>query len=150
MNDLRNYADRLFNRYEIDNNGCWYWIGARNNGGYGMVAKTFAGVQKNQLAHRVMYTLFYGAIPDNKVVDHICNTPACVNPRHLQCISQDANMARSLTAATAVNRRKRYCKHGHEYTIENTYNRQREGRKPERDCRTCMKIRNDARKNKVI
>lgn len=150
MEDLTIYTKHLFNKYKEDSTGCWRWTAAKNNKGYGTVGHSFRGKTRHKLAHRVMYATFYGPIPNGKVIDHVCNTPDCVNPKHLQCITQYENMARSLTAATAVNKRKKFCKNGHEYTPENTYNRQREGRKPERDCRTCMKARNDARRNKVI
>jgi len=58
---------------------CWIWTGANNGKGYGQV--TFGG--KRQLAHRVMWQVFKGEIPEGKFVCHTCDTPACVNPDHM-------------------------------------------------------------------
>ena len=58
---------------------CWIWTGANNGKGYGQV--TFDG--KRQLAHRVIWQVFRGEIPEGKFVCHTCDTPACVNPDHL-------------------------------------------------------------------
>jgi len=57
-------------------NDCWIWQGATRRG-YGKYGKH--GVA----AHRVMWTLIRGPIPEGLHVLHRCDTPLCVRPDHL-------------------------------------------------------------------
>lgn len=60
---------------------CWLWVkGAKDGFGYGMLRHNGKVVR----AHIVSYLLFKGEIPAGMVVRHDCDTPACVNPDHLQ------------------------------------------------------------------
>lgn len=63
-----------------DRNGCWMWNGRKGRAsGYGY-AQWYG---KNQTAHRVMWRLVYGDIPDGMFVCHSCDVPSCCNPHHL-------------------------------------------------------------------
>ena len=59
---------------------CWLWTACRNAAGYGELR--VGG--KHWLAHRYIYTLVHGEIPETLIIMHTCDTPACVNPAHLQ------------------------------------------------------------------
>jgi len=70
---------------------CWIWTAATNGAGYG---KLNSGGQRGRtlLAHRVSYELHFGAIPDDRMVCHSCDTPSCVNPSHLWLGDAKANV----------------------------------------------------------
>lgn len=61
-------------------NGCWIWTAYKNPDGYG----EFHIDGKTCKTHRIAYELWKGEIPDGLLVRHQCNTPACVNPEHLE------------------------------------------------------------------
>lgn len=65
------------------NSGCHLWIGVRV-GGYGRMIRGRRGYDRRQhLSHRVIWELHYGHVPEDSKVLHRCDTPACVNVRHL-------------------------------------------------------------------
>jgi len=67
---------------------CWEWNGSKNKTtGYGK--KTVNG--KSVLAHRWMYETLFGAIPAGLVVNHLCSNQSCVNPHHLEVVTQAEN-----------------------------------------------------------
>lgn len=88
--------------------GCTLWLGATASRGHGHFR--FHG--KLRLAHRWAYERSVGPVPDGLVLDHVCDTPACVNPEHLRPSTQRANIIRG-NAPTAVNARKTHCIRGH-------------------------------------
>lgn len=58
------------------------------------IGKTSNGEPIKRPTHRVAYELAYGPIPDGHHVDHICFTPACVQPLHLEAVSHWENFKR--------------------------------------------------------
>lgn len=71
------------------NSGCWIWIGACDEHGYG----DFWDGTEIIGAHRASYQFHCGKIPDGGHVLHSCDFPPCVNPDHLFLGDHVANMA---------------------------------------------------------
>ncbi len=70
---------------------CWEWLSARHVRGYGLFQLDGTVVR----AHRVAYGLLVGPIPAGLVLDHLCRNPPCVNPAHLEPVSQGENLRRA-------------------------------------------------------
>jgi len=60
--------------------GCWIYKGGKSSDKYAVVVEAGKRVQ----AHRWVYELLVGEIPDGHHLHHHCQVPACVNPEHLE------------------------------------------------------------------
>ena len=107
------------------NSGCWLWEGDLDSGGYGALGFL--------QAHRLFYFLLNHILSNRKqVLDHKCRVRSCVNPNHLELVTQRENIQRGNTGI--INRTKTHCKNGHEYNELNT--RWKNGRR-HRVCKAC-------------
>lgn len=106
--------DRFWAKVIKTEDGCWEWQAALRTG-YG----AFAPAKIQYPAHRISYFLFHGQISDDLVLDHVCRNPKCVNPLHLEEVTDKENIMRGFSPP-ATNARKTHCAHGHEYSVENT------------------------------
>lgn len=121
--------DRFLDKVELADD-CWFWQAATDRDGYGW----FKVHGRMTYAHRFSYEYFIGPIPDGLVIDHLCRNPSCVNPDHMEPVTNRVNIFRGDTPARR-NKEKTHCIHGHPFTPENTAIT----RKGERVCRTCSR-----------
>lgn len=109
---MKSTLDRFFEKVE-KTDSCWNWTGYKTNKGYGLFR--FNG--KTSRSHRVIYNLTYGFIDDTLVIDHICKNRSCVNPDHLELVSQNENIRRGLSGKiNNFQSTKTHCPKGHEYS----------------------------------
>ena len=127
-------SERFHGKYRVMESGCWEWTGSISTQGYGRISEN----NRPLYAHRVSYEMHKGPIPDGLVVDHICRVRSCVNPDHLQAITNSENLL-SGTAPTVLLHWLKRCKQGHDMTDpRNVYVRPDNGR---RACHECIRQR---------
>ena len=142
MSAEKKYTERMMARVVRSEDGCWVWTGAMSTKGYGYFQ--FRG--KLWRAHRAMYTLVRGEIPDGLSLDHLCRNRACINPEHLEAVPIRVNIMRGASLG-AVNAAKTHCINGHAFSEENTRYSARDGY-VERRCNVCSNARS-ARKDRA-
>lgn len=112
----------------LDFFACWEWTGGLSAYGYARISIA----RKRVPAHRVVYELLIGPIPDGYVIDHLCRVRHCLNPLHLEPVPNVVNVLRGM-GPNAINARKTECAWGHPFTESNTKIR----KNGHRQCRRC-------------
>lgn len=118
--------------------GCWLWKDSLGSFGYGVLITD----GKTRMAHRFVYEMLVGPIPDGLTLDHLCHTHdltcaggnscvhrGCVRPDHLEPVTAVENVARGRSYWAA----KTHCPKGHPYDDANTIQMQ-----GARRCRACQ------------
>lgn len=139
---LVEYYNKLKKNSTIDSNtNCWLWNGPLSSG-YGKIQIKY----KNWRVHRVSAFIFLDFDPSDtkSQVNHksICSNKHCWNPDHIYIGTQFDNAQDTNLAVHYGNKKyQMYCKHGHEYTQENTYYDPTRGY---RQCKTCINERQNS------
>lgn len=111
-------------------NGCWEWTGTVGLSGYARFQSRTTGGRR--YAHRVAWEIVRGQIPEGLQIDHLCRNRRCVNPEHLEPVTQRTNVLRGV-GPSAKQARQTHCLKGHPFDEVNTYRDPRGRRK----CRRC-------------
>lgn len=134
----RPLAERLWPK--VDRSGgadaCWPWTGFVNPLGYGKIRVGNHPTQQVGV-HRASYELLVGPIPADLVIDHLCRNPSCVNPAHMEPVTNRVNVLRG-TGAPAANARQTHCRRaGHPLEGDNLF----VTRQGNRSCMACNRDR---------
>lgn len=138
---------------------CHLWLGAPRGGAKGQFGEDYGKFwigDRTVMAHRFAYEAAYGEIPEQAdpeapptVVDHRCRRRNCVNPEHLEAVTQQTNVRRG-TSPAAAHARQTQCVNGHDLTdpanVRMCYPPSAPNGK--RKCRTCERIRDRGRRRK--
>lgn len=117
------------------NSGCWIWIAADHDEfGYG----SFWLSPRMRLAHRACYEALVATVDCGLVLDHLCRTTCCVNPSHLEPVTQLVNIERG-TGLSVQRSNQTHCKNGHLLSPDNL-----DSWHLERGGRACKQCRRDA------
>lgn len=123
------YDTRFWDRVRTDDeSGCWLWTGYIRPAGYGEF-----WVKGKKAAHRWAYERFVGPIPEGLQLDHLCRVRHCVNPDHLEPVTNWENTRRGVGFAARRYVAEACERSGHPLTGENMY--LHEGRRRCKECR---------------
>lgn len=89
---IKEHLKRSFwSKVNKQKNGCWLYTGALSSRGYGVYS--VAEPRKTFAAHRLALALHLGrSIKEGMHVLHSCDTPRCINPKHLREGTHSDNM----------------------------------------------------------
>ncbi len=129
---------------------CWIWKGKIDYTGYGSFGMRENGVSRTRAAHKIVYEVLVGPIPDGMQLDHDCHDPTicvdncphrlCVNPSHLAIVTPRQNVLRS-NGIAAKNAVKMHCLNGHAFDEANTYIDRKKGSRLCRKCRDAASLK---------
>ena len=104
-------------------NGCRVWTRPLTKDGYPRLTWLCNEGYTIRGAHRLSYHLFVAPVPNDRLlsIDHLCRNRACIQPTHLDLVTQRENVMRSPIAIARINAEKTHCAQGHPYDEANTY-----------------------------
>lgn len=139
--EISDLPKRFASKIQVDEEtGCWCWT-ASNTNGYGRYKHAGAMVP----AHRFAFETLTGRVIGDLHSDHTCRNRSCVNPTHIELVTQAENNRRK-DEALGIGAYANFCVNGHQYTPENTY--WIPGIHARRDCKACIYERGRRRRER--
>lgn len=131
--------DRIWARIHLNSeSGCWEWVGQTSDRGYGYVRLN----GRMRRVHRVVYEALVGDIPEGLTLDHLCRVRRCVNPAHLEPVTQAENTRRAVINVGRAGMKlkpRTHCPKGHPYNEANTAT----AHNGKRRCKACTRARQE-------
>lgn len=116
----------------VDLDKCWLWARGLSSHGYAKIS--IGGVK--YYVHRLMWEYANNEqIPESLVIDHLCMIKRCINPAHLEVVTNRENILRAPDSMAKINALKTHCKQGHVFDKENTYQTV-----IQRHCKKCWQV----------
>jgi hypothetical protein len=140
---IKTLAERFWAKVQCGSNDeCWPWLGCVDKDGYGV-----SWTHKKRPAHQVAWEIETGQLwPKGLQSRHTCDNPPCVNPQHIIPGTISENTLDQVERGKHNHARKTHCKHGHEFTVKNTWINKKTGN---RMCRACNNIRQKQTKQRA-
>lgn len=108
---LKDSEDLFWKKVDFSGD-CWIWTAYCDRDGYGLFSTRFL---KGRAA-RLAYLLLVGDLDPGLVMDHLCRNRSCVNPYHLEPVTNKVNCRRGEYA------QRTHCKRaGHPLSGSNLY-----------------------------
>ena len=117
--------------------GCWEWQRGKTAQGYGAFSPPPPDCGTSILAHRISWWIHRGPIPDGLTIDHLCHNAdptcvdnascrhrSCVNPDHLEPVTDLENFRRAMADGRYLGKRRELvqarptCPQGHPWSAE--------------------------------
>ena len=76
---MRGITEKILSKSVPQLNGCILWVGPVDRWGYGRI--TCRGNSRG--VHRLIFSDVFGELSESDVIRHTCDTPNCVNIKHL-------------------------------------------------------------------
>lgn len=109
MNDGAQVDKTFWNKVEVRGpDECWPWQAASTTRGYGIYTRGKLG-KRRVYAHRYVYEMLVGPIPDGMFCMHKCDNPSCVNPNHLTVGTCSDNLRDMVMKGRSSRGEKRWC-----------------------------------------
>lgn len=132
---------KLWARVEVTG-FCWLWTGETNGEGYGRLQ--FQG--KRGGAHRIVYELLVGDIPEGLQLDHLCRVRNCVNPDHVEPATFKTNQERKKAkwakpkppTTESLRKQRGECRKGHQLATVGVLRSTRTDGTIREQCRACQ------------
>lgn len=135
--EIKTPIERFNGMYKVVKSGCWEWRKtSMDKRGYGRFRS-----EVGRLAHRFSYHHFKGKLDPKLTIDHLCCNKRCVNPAHLEQVTQRENVLRG-TADAAKNVLKTHCKRGHKLSGKNLFVKKSKNGHRKRYCMECKRLTN--------
>ncbi|MGX9349198.1 HNH endonuclease [Microbacterium sp. KNMS] len=94
------HRPKVLTDYTVTDTGCWEWCGRIDSNGYGKAYDPSRPIgNRMDWAHRVSYRAHRGDIPEGHELDHTCENTRCINPDHLDPVTRQEHLARTIRRA---------------------------------------------------